>query len=77
MITRILIALLLSSASAMTYSHDERQEPTDENGESFYPKAEGSFRIMSYNVGAFSKFMTEVRSAFSIFLLLFLRLPSG
>jgi len=59
MITRILIALLLSSASAMTYSHDERQEHTDENGENFYPKAEGSFRIMSYNVGAFSKFMTD------------------
>ncbi|MBR1926208.1 MAG: endonuclease/exonuclease/phosphatase family protein [Bacteroidales bacterium] len=39
-------------------SGDEEKEKEIVNpGESYYPKAGGSFRIVSYNVGAFSKYL--------------------
>lgn len=50
------------------YTNDEydplnpNRKPTEEDTDPdkvFYPKEEGSFRIMSYNVGVFSKFMTN------------------
>ena len=31
----------------------------EDDGTVYYPKAEGSVRIMSYNVGAFSKFLSN------------------
>lgn len=39
----------------------EKVEPSVKPGDNtdYYPKAEGSMRIMSYNVGAFSKFMSN------------------
>ena len=38
---------------------DGKDEPGDE-GKTFYPKAEGSFRIMTYNVGAFCKYISAM-----------------
>ena len=35
------------------------KEDGEDDGAELYPKAEGSIRIMSYNVGSFSKFMTN------------------
>lgn len=42
----------------------EKVEPTIKPGDDtdYYPKAEGSLRIMAYNVGAFHKFMTNSSS---------------
>lgn len=37
---------------------DKDDEPANP-GSTYYPKAEGSFRIVSYNVGAFAKYMTN------------------
>lgn len=34
-----------------------KEDETQKGGSLFYPKAEGSFRIMVYNVGAFGKYM--------------------
>lgn len=74
MIRKLILALMLTSAFLVTYSCDEKSGYTNDEydplnpdkepvvidpDEAFYPKAEGSFRIMSYNVGAFSKFMTN------------------
>lgn len=38
---------------------DGKDEPGEE-GKTFYPKAEGSFRIMTYNVGAFCKYISAM-----------------
>lgn len=41
-------------------SGSQEQVPQQESpGTSYYPKPEGAFRIVSYNVGAFSKYMTN------------------
>lgn len=56
------------SCSAQDDDWDDSEEPWIWNGgkggktdgESFYPKAEGSFRIVTYNVGAFCKVLTSV-----------------
>ena len=34
------------------------KDESENDGKSYYPKAEGSFRIMTYNVGAFSKYIS-------------------
>ena len=39
------------------HSTIDPDDPTD-----YYPKAEGSLRVMAYNVGAFSKFMQNSTS---------------
>ena len=42
------------------FDKGEKVDPSVKPGDNtdYYPKAEGSIRIMSYNVGAFSKFMS-------------------
>lgn len=43
------------------HNRGEKVDPSVQPGDNtdYYPKAEGSIRIMSYNVGAFSKFMSN------------------
>lgn len=56
------------SCSAQDDDWDDSEKPWTWNGgkngktdgESFYPKADGSFRIVTYNVGAFCKVLTSV-----------------
>lgn len=38
--------------------NDKKDEETD--GKTYYPKVSGSFRIMSYNIGSFGKYITSV-----------------
>ena len=46
------------------FGKGDKVEPSVKPGDDtdYYPKAEGSIRIMSYNVGAFSKFMSNSSS---------------
>ena len=39
---------------------DDEKNDEEPDGETYYPKASGSFRIMSYNIGSFGKYMTSV-----------------
>ncbi len=39
---------------------DEEKKDEGSDGEPYYPKASGSFRIMSYNIGSFGKYITSV-----------------
>lgn len=39
---------------------DEGNKDEESDGETYYQKASGSFRIMSYNIGSFGKYMTSV-----------------
>lgn len=69
---RLLITLLCAvaviSCGGNGYSKEDPDNPYEwggggkdepgNDGKSFYPKAEGSFRIMTYNVGAFCKYIS-------------------
>lgn len=39
---------------------DDDKKDEESDGETYYPKASGSFRIMSYNIGSFGKYITSV-----------------
>ena len=39
---------------------DDEKKDEEPDGETYYPKASGSFRIMSYNIGSFGKYITSV-----------------
>ena len=43
-------------------SGEEKENETIKPGETYYAKANGSFRIVSYNVGAFSKYLSTSAS---------------
>ena len=43
-------------------SGEEKPKEPVNPGQSYYPKASGSFRIVSYNVGAFNKYLTTAAS---------------
>ena len=48
---------------------DKEKEPV-KPGATYYPKADGSFRIVSYNVGAFNKYMSTKESTEMIAMML-------
>ena len=39
---------------------DKKDEDTGSESKTYYPKEKGSFRIMSYNIGCFGKYITSV-----------------
>lgn len=39
---------------------DKEEEGGESDGKTYYPKAAGSFRIMTYNIGSFGKYITSV-----------------
>mgnify|MGYP002521045704 CR=1 FL=1 len=39
---------------------DDEKKDEGPDGETYYPKASGSFRIMSYNIGSFGKYISSV-----------------
>jgi|GEM_PF-58219 len=43
-------------------SEDEKPEEPVKPSKTYYPKADGSFRIVSYNVGAFNKYLSTKES---------------
>lgn len=74
---KILLALALSTGIFGLYACGETEKPAEiydpfgekhdptidpDDDTDYYPKAEGSLRIMSYNVGVFSKFMQNSTS---------------
>ena len=39
---------------------DDKKNDEESDGKTYYPKATGSFRVMSYNTGSFGKYITSV-----------------
>lgn len=61
------IVVGVSSCGGDGYSKEDPDNPYEwgkgeskDDGKTFYPKVEGSFRIMTYNVGAFCKYISSM-----------------